>query len=66
MFLTLIPIHMNNGEKELRGRSGVCTISGVGATTLFGFMPEDNTTEHVNPGGRVVVAISVANTVIQV
>ena len=35
MFLTLIPIHMKIGEKELRGRSGVCAISGVCATTLF-------------------------------
>ena len=34
MFLTLIPIHMKIGEKELRGRSGVCAISGVCATTL--------------------------------
>ncbi|OAO17137.1 hypothetical protein AV274_1163 [Blastocystis sp. ATCC 50177/Nand II] len=29
MFLTLIPIHMKIGEKELRGRSGVCAISGI-------------------------------------
>ena len=32
---TPIPIHMKIGEKELRGRSGVCAISGVCATTLF-------------------------------
>ena len=35
MFLTQIPIHMKIGEKELRGRSGVCAISGVCATTLY-------------------------------